>query len=197
MSYTTIYAFDAKGNSQSYATFRNSWRFCPVIWKYFEDKYLPPLRPDYIPKHIADSDVERFLGYKPSRTLSLPKGPNFDDFSDQQEIWNLAGDINIPLNERIVLCSTFDNMIVRIDEVDRVIAAFREFEGETSLGEQADILERIKNEEKYIAVAWHQTNLCESPWCVYDEAKEDYNPYNLNSGSKHHFLFDELEEASK
>lgn len=164
-----------------------------AIWTLLEQRYLPPYRPSFVPAHIPDCGVEAFLGYKPSRTSAMPKGPNYDDFSAQREIWNLADSEAVPLPERIVLSTTFDHMVVRIEEIDQVIKAFRSFGGETSLGEQADILERIKREGVYIAVAWNQTSVCSSPWFIENEETEEVVPYNLNLGTKHHFLFDELE----
>ncbi|NCC05985.1 MAG: hypothetical protein EOM37_18535 [Proteobacteria bacterium] len=187
MSHTTIYTFDADGNAEEYADISNSWRGAMAIWNVLEQKHLPQFRPKYVPAHIPDSDIERFCGFKPKRTGS--------DISDMQKIWDLVESENVSLAEKICLATTFDNMVVRANEIDRVIESFRSFQGKTSLNEQADILERIKKEGKYIAVAWRQTSVCESPWVVYDETTEEFTPYNLNTGSKHLYLFDELEES--
>lgn len=186
MSHTTIYVFDEKGNAEEYEDISNSWRGAMAIWNFLEEKYLPQFRPKYVPDSVPDSCIEEFCHFKPKRTGS--------DLSDMQEIWELVNSTEVNVVDKICLATTFDYVVVRKEELDRVIEAFRSFQGNSSLLEQAAILERIKNEGNFIAVAWNQTSVCEPPWVVYDEEKDTCEPYNLYTGDKHCFLFDELEE---
>lgn len=105
----------------------------------------------------------------------------FDELSIKK-IWNLIDDKKVPMNERIVMGTTFDWCLVRSKEIPKVIEAFRSFEGETSLNKQADILQNIYDSGNYMAVGWHQNSISCEMW---DE-------YNCVSGEKHWWLFDEL-----
>jgi hypothetical protein len=189
MSRTTIYVFDDNGNAEEYEDINNSWRGAVAIWNFLEEKYPPQFRPKYVPEDVPDFLIEEFCRFKPKRTGS--------DLSDMQEIWELVNSSEVETVDKICLATTFDNVVVRTEEIDKIIEAFRAFQGDSSLREQAGILERIKNEGNFIAVAWNQTSVCESPWVVYDEEEDTCEPYNLYTGNKHCFLFDELEEEQK
>ena len=186
MSHTTIFVFDENGNAEDYEEINNSWRGAMAIWTFLEEKYLPQFRPKYVPEDIPDFLIEEFCHFKPKRTGS--------DISDMQDIWELVNSPEVDVVDKICLATTFDSMVVRIEEIDRIIEAFQAFQGNSSLREQADTLERIKNEGKFVAIAWNQTSVCEFPWAVYDEEEDTCEPYNLYKGSKHCFLFDELED---
>lgn len=198
MSYTEIYAFDKEGNAFLADEVHNAWRGAMAIWDILENKYLPPYIPNYIKScywyrpNITKEELKTFLGYEPKRTT-----PSFGSDNPTKEIWELADNPEIPINERIVLFTTFDNCLVKKENIGRVIKAFREFEGETSLKEQADILERLSKNENVIAVGWNQMSVCADTWSNcggYDEEKDKCIPYNCLTGDKHYWLFDELEE---
>ena len=93
-------------------------------------------------------------------------------------------DKKISMNERIVMGTTLDRCLVRNDEIPKVIEAFRNFDGETSLKEQADILKEIYDSGYYIAVGWHQNSISCEMWCE----------YNCITDDNHWWLFDELEK---
>lgn len=93
-------------------------------------------------------------------------------------------DKRVPMNERIVMATTLDRCLVRNDEIPKVIEAFRSFEGETTLEEQADILQDIYDSGDYTAVGWHQNSISCEMW----------NEYNYITNDNHWWLFDELEE---
>lgn len=110
-----------------------------------------------------------------------------------------------PLRDRIVLFTTFDNCLVKKEDIPRVIEALRAFEGddhkgETNLGEQADILQTIYDDPETIAVGWNQTSVTVESWeniGGYDEEKDEAIPYNCLTGDKHYWLFDELKEVGQ
>lgn len=115
---------------------------------------------------------EKYCGHKAS----------IFDLEPMKEIWNLVDDEKVSLDERIVLFTTLDKCLIKKDDIPRVVKAFRNFYGDSSLGEQADVLEEIYKEEDCIAVGWHQNSVSCEMWF-------DYNCLN---DEEHYFLFDEL-----
>ena len=102
MSVTEIYVFRKDGFARYYAGIRNAWRGAIAIWSFLEEKYLPPYIPDYVTgcnwyyPSITPQEVERQLGYKPTRLApSIKKGNN-----PTQEIWDLADDLRLSRYER-------------------------------------------------------------------------------------------------
>lgn len=104
------------------------------------------------------------------------------DIEKMREIWNLVDKPDIPTNERIVLFTTLDKCLVKKEHLEKVVSAFREFEGDTSLPEQADILQELINDDDCIAVGWHQNSISCEQW--FD--------YNCLKGTEHYWLFEEL-----
>lgn len=109
-------------------------------------------------------------------------GASMFDIGKMREIWNLVDNPDVPIAERIVLFTTLDKCLVKKEHLEKVIRAFREFEGDTSLPEQADILQELLNDDDCIAIGWHQNNMSCEQW--YD--------YNCLKDTKHYWLFDEL-----
>lgn len=101
-----------------------------------------------------------------------------------QKIWDLMDDKKVPMNERIVMGTTLDRCLVKNEDIPKVITAFREFDGDTSLKEQADILQEIYDSGDYVAVGWHQNSISCEMW----------NDYNCLTRENHWWLFDEVEE---
>ncbi len=198
MSYTEIYGFDKDGNAYLQAEIHNSWRGAMAIWGILEERYLPSYIPDYI-KHanwyspeMSFDDVVVRNGYKPSRLMSsLGK----DD--PTQEIWDLADSEKVSVTDKIVLFTTFDKVLVKKEDLSRVIEAFNAFEGETSLKEQAAVLQEMLGDENCIAVGWNQTSVNADTWgnYNYDDETGEYAPYNCLTQDEHYWLFDELEGA--
>lgn len=109
------------------------------------------------------------------------------NLSAMKGIWNLADDKRVSMDERIVLCTTLDKCLIRKEDIPRVVSAFRNFEGETSLNEQADVLEELYNDGDCIAVGWHQNSISCEQW--FD--------YNCLEQSDHYYIFDDLEESEE
>ena len=111
---------------------------------------------------------------------------------------NLANSNTVSETDKICLYTTFDKCLVRKENIPKVIKAFREFNGETSLKEQADVLEQLYENENCIAVGWNQTSVNADSWINaggYDEESDEYPPYNCISGKEHYWLFDELNKT--
>ena len=51
-------------------------------------------------------------------------------------------------HEKIALITTYDNAIIKRENFQEVIEAFRKFEAETSLKEQSDVIEEALKDEK-------------------------------------------------
>jgi hypothetical protein len=188
MSYTEIYSFGKDGNAYSYEDVKNAFRGAMAVWGFLEEKYLSDYRPSFVPVNIPDSKIEQYLHYKPTRVSSA------SDDNAMKEIWALFRDERLLKEERIVLGTTFDNVLVKKENIQEVIDAFYKFEGETSLKEQADILKELINDGDTIAIGWNQTSVCEG-WTskgLYDEENEETATYNLFKQKDHWFLFDEL-----
>ena len=191
MSYTEIFGFDKDGNAYSQADIENAWRGAMAIWNILEDKYLPPYVPEYAKKIgiTTAQDCERILKYKPTRCTVVMEE------NAMKEIWDLANKNDVSDTDRICLFTTFDRCLVKKEDIPKVIQAFRSFEGETSLKEQADVLEQMYLDDGCIAVGWNQTSVSCDTWINfggYDEETEESIPYNCITGAEHYWLFDEF-----
>ena len=114
--------------------------------------------------------------------------------------WKLADNEAVPEHERIVLFTTFDNCLVKKENLPKVIEAFLNFDGDTSLPEQAKVLELIMDDDDYIAVGWNQTSVNGDCWETmggYDPETGENLPYNCLTMDKHYWLFDELKTGGE
>lgn len=191
MSYTEIYGFDKEGNAYLCAEIKNAFRSAMAIWKILEERYLPKYVPEYAKKiGITSAEMcEKILRFRTTRVNTL------GEENAMKEIWDLYENEKVSVTDRICLGTTFDWVLVKKEDLHYVIEAFREFEGETSLKEQADILEKLQEEKELIAVGWNQTSV-DDGWNVlggYDEESDMNLPYNCYIGTNHWWLFDEEE----
>lgn len=156
MSYIEIFKFDENGDSESFGTVNNTWLGAMRVWDILGKKYC---------------------GH----------GASIFDKGQMEAIWNLVGNKTVTLDEKIVLCTTFDKCLVKKEDIPKVIDAFRkfDFDGNTNLNEQADILESLYEEPNCIAVGFHQNNVSCEQW--FD--------YNCIRNNEHFWLFDELKES--
>ncbi|WP_116787651.1 hypothetical protein [Flavobacterium psychrotrophum] len=179
MSYTEIFKFNKDGEAECFAEIKNSHRGAMAIWNRMDVKYLPPLpQPGWLP----------FGG-------RLYRMADFLNKNSHQEIWDLFRDPNVSEVDRIVLGSTFDNVVVYSHDFTRLISAFKAFDGETSLKDQADaIMKLIETEKDIIAIAWNQTSVNDDIWISPDpdDRDEDENrrPYNILKHTGHWDLFE-------
>jgi len=184
MSYTELFGL-TKNTTSFIGETNNSWRGAMAIWKIFEKRYLPKYVPDWaIAIGEPDKDYTRC-----SSCFS----------KDMQIIWDLIDSPKLSMSEKIILGSTFDNAIATVKNIDKVLAAFREFDGETSLKEQADVIEQaIKENPEIIAIGWNQTSVNGDTWATenYSEEADEYEGYNLETGTRHWFLVEELEKEN-
>lgn len=169
MSYTEIYKFTKTGRIMKLGEVNNAWRGAMAIWNILDKKYLPPFIPEWAKRLDKSLDAEY------SRAA---------DFSGQaiKEVWQLATNPKVSEVDKIVLKTTFDNVVVMKEDLPKIVRAFRRFEGNTSLKEQADIIEKAFQSDRHLmAIAWNQTSVNADTW----------SKYNLLKGDKHWNLFDE------
>jgi hypothetical protein len=180
MSYTEIYKFKKDGNAECFAEVKNAFRGAMAIWTNVEKRYLPK----YIPTWAMGDTSKEY-----SRTSDFTGG-------GLKEVWALFDSDKISETDKIVLGSSFDNVVVMKEDLPKLIEAFRNFEGETSLKEQADLIENaFKNDDDLLAIAWNQTSVNGDAWESNEtgldgDGDEIHLPYNLLKHDKHCNLFE-------
>ena len=181
MSYTEIYKFNKEGDAIFYDEVKNSHRGAMAVWCHLEKKYLPSLSK---PENYWWSAKENEYN---SRTIVYSSGDN----NPMNEIWSLDKSDKLTIHEKISLSTTFDNVVVKKENIPIIIEAFNNFGFETSLPEQAKILEKLLDDDDCIAVAWNQTSINGDAWerQDIDDETDEIIPYNLNYCDKHWFLF--------
>lgn len=134
MSYTEIYRISKVRKTKMIGEVRNAFRGAMAVWDSLDKKYLPP-----------------FIKY--GMPFSRTIGPEIS------EIWNLVDDVRLSESERICLLTTFDNVYVLKKDIPKLVKALREFPHESSLSEQADIIEKIISDKTCWAICWNQTSV--------------------------------------
>lgn len=191
MSYTEIFTFNKDGLCCDEYDVKNAWHGAMAVWRILEEKYLPPYRPRYVPEGMPMEEFENRFGYKPSR-LSITAAVEKENPANQ--IWDLFENESISMDDRIVLGTTLDHVLVRRNEIEKIIHAFRAFQGITNLKEQADILSKLMQDESISAVGWNQTSVNADTWMNAGPYEQDeFQPYNYLIQDDHWWLFDELE----
>lgn len=190
MSYTEIYAVRKNGDVQLFEENQNAWRWSPQIWRELDKRYLPIFRPRYIPRDVPDSQIEEYLGYYPTRE---------NEDSEIRKVWDLFADKRLSSQERWVLGTTFDHVIVLKEDFKEMIQAYREFfseENNSSLLELADIYEKMAKNDDIVGIAWSISQI-QNPWLesYFEEDDEDEEdeieiPYNIYTAiePKHQIL---------
>lgn len=121
---------------------------------------------------------------------------------NMEPVWDLWRNQSVPLADRIVMASTFDNVMVRRTEFKRLCDAIAEYcqriDGGT-LPEQAQAITQLLDDDDCIAVCWNQTSVnADGTWWVYDDDEDDDDDgraYNINADHDHWYLFDESDLA--
>jgi hypothetical protein len=134
--------------------------------------------------HIWVSLAETYLGWDAGMVLT----------KDLEPLWALARDLKVPLSYRITLVTTFDWVMIKQEDIPRVVTAFREFSnrfGPGSLLEQADALEELAKDGMCYAVCWNQTTVNADHWYMPTRG-DNYRLYSINKDRgqrrKHWFL---------
>lgn len=184
MSYTEIYYFDEKWDWNFLWEIKNSNLSAPLVWKDLEDKYL--------------------WWWKDIYWIWKLFSRNILDIEYMYEIWNLYKDKRLTRDEKIVLMSTFDNIVIFKKDFNDLINAFKNYKSldkysHNTLSKQWEMIEEfIKNNKNILAIWFNQTSINADNWSNnwwYDEEKEDSIPYNiLTMDDKHWDFFEENKE---
>lgn len=113
-------------------------------------------------------------------------------FSNLKPVWEIDEKFKMTDTDFICLAASFDNAIILKEDIGRLVHAFKDFEFDTSLKEQAKIIEEEKDVH---AIGFNQTSVNGDTWANYggyDEEKDEYTPYNIPKGKKHWNIFEEL-----
>lgn len=184
MSCTEMFYFDSKGNARELTELHNAWAGAVAVWQALERKYLPPYKPAW----ARDGAVVE--GY--SRVTSF-------DEDAMKDIWALFKRADVEESDKLVLGTTFDNVVVLSKDMPALIAALKKFaecNPQTSIKAQAAVLERLmqdKEKEGFAGIAWNQTSV-NQPW-VFDYNEDDRVPYNIFNGTRHWSLFQRMEKS--
>lgn len=174
MSCTELYRFTNKGWPEKIGEVKNAHLGAEAIWYFLEGKYLERFRPMW--GEEPDLEYHRITSHDPH---------------DREEIFDLYEEEGVGLNDKIVLLTTCDNAVVYRKDAARLLEAFRNFEGETNLKEQALIIEEAFKKKDTLAIAWNQTSVNDpwvfvnEPW-IYNTGKKNYKKYRLIKGKGTH-----------
>ncbi|MBC2048241.1 hypothetical protein [Listeria booriae] len=130
---------------------------------------------------------------------SLNKKYDFRDsiFNGFEKTWGGFNNNVYEDFENVALGSTFDDVIVKIEDIQLLIEAYEKYINEfngSNLDSQIEIFKQIEQEADAIGIAWCQTSVCDDLWDFgYDEEKNELIPYNIYKGDNHWFLFDSID----
>ena len=166
----SLFKVPGKGEIEPYAEFGNAWHGAMQIWSQV---------------------CKRYLG----RDFSMASATDGGD----KECWNLTGEDRVPFDHRIVLASTFDTVMVKRENIPRLIQAMeqyiKDFDEPGHLPAQIEKLTELVDDESCFAVCWQQTS-CADTWFGYDECPtcghEKSRPYDVSKDEDHWFLFDDV-----
>lgn len=117
-------------------------------------------------------------------------------FVNMKPVWNLFKDGKVLLNDRIVLASTFDWIMVKREHLSVVVDAMDDFSKRYESGhlpEQAEKLRELAHDESCYAACWCQTSVVGDMWERVDaEEEETYRMYDISRDTDHWFLFDDM-----
>ena len=179
MSSTELYKILMNGDVVFHARFGNSNRGSSLVWGNMGERYL------------GDGHYLSHCGFC--------RDPKYNE----ETFWNLIGQKKIPVEERIVLASTYDFVIVKKENLPRLIEAMRyygtAYRDPGHIPQQADALRELLSED-ILGVCWNQTSINCDVWEYQyeydgygDEKGDTGRPFNIyvddHCGKKHWFLF--------
>jgi hypothetical protein len=179
MSYTEIYKFKKNGDAECFGEIKNAWLGAMAVWNFLDKKYLPKYIPDFA--QILGETDKGYYRSSDFRTDAI------------KEVWALSLNDGVSKMDKICLLSTFEDVIVLKENLPELLEAFRKFEGETSLTEQANAIEdELINDPELLAIAWNQTSVTGIAWVSEElDRHGNHTPYNILNSNKHWSLFDE------
>jgi hypothetical protein len=184
MSYTIVHKVPQTGAIATGFDIQNAWLGAMHIWERMYWRYC----------HVGRHDEYAF-GMVMTRDL--------DRKDSLKQVWDLAKrseptilhPFTVPLNDRIVLATTFDKVMVKREHLPRLIEAFHAFMtshgGTDNMRKQVQAFEKLSKDEECYAVCWTQTSVVADAWMVYEPDEDDHRQYDISIDTGHWFLFDD------
>lgn len=178
MSYTTLYKVPASGPIETYKDYHNAFRSAWLVWDTMSKQYL-------------GKDAVEFMLDRSEHAM--------------QPVWDLWKDPNVPESHRIVMASTFDKVMVKRENLERLGEAYdaysRAVEDPGHIEAMADDLRELAQDETCFAVCWCQTSVSSDVWlapvtCECCGSEVDYRMYDVSRDEGHWFLFEARDELS-
>ncbi len=157
------------GVAANWHEFSNSWGGAARVWQTLFEKYIP-----------KKSEWDGFL-----------------TAADDGRLWKVCRDERLSDAERIVYGFCCDDALVKRGDFRRMADALREFARQNPVSGVVCHMEgfaKVFDDASGDAIGLYATSVGEDPWTTYDDKKDEYAPYDIRTGSKHWFLFDELEK---
>lgn len=119
--------------------------------------------------------------------------------ADMEVLWKLSQDHEVIHNDRIVLATTFDYVMIRREHLLVVAEAMDDFCRRYEPGhlpEQAEKLRELAQDESCYAACWRQTSVTDM-WMVRSGELDEYDDprylmYDVSEDTDHWFLFDKM-----
>lgn len=117
---------------------------------------------------------------------------------DMKPVWDMYKNKEIDISDRVVLASTFDNVIIPRSYFNSLITHFENFvkahgkyieEKVCHINKYIEAIKSFKDDGETTGVCWHQTSVGESLWESGDfDKEENYIPYNTTKKEEHWYL---------
>ena len=177
MSSAELKIVKSNGKVDTYEEYGNSWGGHAFIWDSIYKTYLKNPTIEY---------------------------DNWMTSDNQQKLWDSYKDPKIPTWVRTVMCSTFDHAIVEFDKLIEYADMLDMYSKEFGNPERVDHLPAwakacrdIHKKGEAKGICFYATSVSDDPWCDFNEESEEYDLYDINTGDKHFFVFESMEDISK
>ncbi len=164
-------------------------RYAQQIWRIiFKDYY-----PEYAATESARARWRGFASeqYRTYAYFSL-------DTQNMIDLWDIFRNPKLPETIGIMMACTFDHVMVKAVQLNRIAYAFQDFVGAygddlsprtvTTLQQQIEAMAEIAKKQVH-AICWTQSSIASDVWQVYEDG--DVRGYDLSKDDdRHFFLFD-------
>jgi hypothetical protein len=114
---------------------------------------------------------------------------------DSQPLWNLATDSRLSDFERITHESTFDHVVIRVEDLDAYAQALDEFCVKYPSGDRVCHLPKISKDlremdrEGVLGIGWHGMSVSDDPWMIRSEEEDgEATMYDVTKRDEHWHL---------
>lgn len=129
-----------------------------------------------------------------------------------EKLWRLDQDPRLSRDLKILLCSTFDHFLIKRENIPRFIEAIKNAIKNDELNDfghfssyARDLENFLKKKEKFKAIGWIQTTVCDDVWMEFEDkkcrccgdVKTIKRKYDLSKDKKHRFVFEHLNQLEK